>query len=275
MTLLGKIFTVLIFVMSVAFCILAVATFATHKNWRDQAMTLKSAVEKEQNLKASYERELEVVKNNLAMEQAARRAALATLQGKQILLYDDLTKQAEELVNKTSALTAQTQAAEVAEKSLADITAEVKKLRDDIRLARQDRDDVFAKTVDLTDKLAAAEALRLVLEERNEQLQNSFSALQKVANAMGFDERTLVSKIPPPLDAKVLAVHESRGMVEISIGSDEGLKKGHVLQVYRGSQYLGQIIVRELQPDRAIGEVDKKMQRGRIREGDNVTTKLS
>jgi hypothetical protein len=48
-----------------------------------------------------------------------------------------------------------------------------------------------------------------------------------------------------------------------------------VLQVYRGNQYLGQIIIRELEPDRAVGQIDKKMQRGRITKGDNVTTKLS
>jgi len=92
---------------------------------------------------------------------------------------------------------------------------------------------------------------------------------------MGFDENTLVSQIPPKVDGEVLAVFENKGLVEISIGADDGLKKGHVLQVYRGAVYLGQIIIREIEPDRAVGEIDKKMQRGRIRGGDNVTTKLS
>ena len=35
MTLVGKIFTVLILIMSVAFMMLAVTIFATHRNWRD------------------------------------------------------------------------------------------------------------------------------------------------------------------------------------------------------------------------------------------------
>lgn len=285
MTLLGKIFTVLIFVMSIAFCFLAVATFATHRNWRQiatnpnpgpgQKKGLKEQYEEQANLNKQLQAKIEELKLELSTEQAARRAALSSLQGRERLLVADLQKQAQELIDKTSALTSETAAAEVAEKTLADVTAELTKLRAEVRLAQQDRDAQFNKVVDLTDKVQQTEALRIALEERNRQLLDKYASLQKVATAMGIDERTLVDHVPPPVDGRVLKVRESSGLVEISLGSDDGLKKGHTLEVYRGTTYLGRIIIRDVDPDRAVGQVDKKMQRGRIQEGDNVTSKLS
>jgi hypothetical protein len=73
----------------------------------------------------------------------------------------------------------------------------------------------------------------------------------------------------------VVVETSATGLVEVSLGSDDGLKAGHTLQVYRGKRYLGQITIRSTVPDRAIGQIDKQLQRGPIQMGDNVTTKLN
>ena len=275
MTLLGKIFTVLIFIMSVAFCILAVATFATHRNWKALATAQSTTITELKGTLDAKTAELETHKTDLAMEQAARKAALGTLQSKLMLVANDVQDYAKRLTDATTQLTSQTQAAKDAELLLADITKEVNKLREDIRLTQQDRDEQFVKAVDLTDKKNQAESLKARLEEQHKQLQEQFAQLSLVADRLGFDKNKLVSAIPPPLDGVVTAVDESQGLVEISLGSDDGLKKGHVLQVYRGNQYLGQIILREVNSDKSVGDIDKKLQRGRMRKDDNVTTKLS
>ena len=67
----------------------------------------------------------------------------------------------------------------------------------------------------------------------------------------------------------------SRGMVKISVGKDDGLRKGHIMQVYRGDTYIGQIKIMEVGPDRAVGQLDKDLKRGQVRKGDHVTTKFS
>ena len=275
MTLLGKIFTVLIFIMSVAFCILAVVTFATHKNWKELAEARKTTIEQLEAKNLAQQQETQRARGELAVEQSARRSALATLQVKLALLDQDLRNNAKDLSERTSALTTQTQAAKVAEDSLAAITAEVNKLRNEIRLAQQERDETYVKTVSLTDKLNQAESLRERLEELNRQLQDQYAQLNRVAVARGITANDVVSHIPPKLDGVVTAVDEAKGLVEISLGADDGLKREHVLQVYQGTQYLGQIKLREVGPDKAVGDIDKKMQRGRIKKGDNVTTKLS
>ena len=72
----------------------------------------------------------------------------------------------------------------------------------------------------------------------------------------------------------VIAVSD-KDLIEISLGADDGLKEGHTLDVYRGNTYLGRVVIRRTAPDRSVGQIMKELQRGQIRKGDHVTTKLS
>ena len=46
MNLIGKIFTVLIFVMSIFFMTMAIMVYATHKNWRDVVINPQTGLQK-------------------------------------------------------------------------------------------------------------------------------------------------------------------------------------------------------------------------------------
>ena len=90
---------------------------------------------------------------------------------------------------------------------------------------------------------------------------------------------------PPASENRVLAGHtevdgvvlevSDKDLLEISIGADDGLKVGHSLDVYRGNTYLGRIVIKKTNPDRAVGQVKKELQRGQIKRGDRVTTRFS
>ena len=81
MTLLGKIFTVLIMVMSVVFMSFSIVVYATHTNWKAEAEGLKQnldqQLERNQQLEARKQRLLD----NLALEQAAREPPLRAAWG--------------------------------------------------------------------------------------------------------------------------------------------------------------------------------------------------
>jgi hypothetical protein len=62
--------------------------------------------------------------------------------------------------------------------------------------------------------------------------------------------------------------------VEISIGSDDGLREGHQLEIYRGNKYLGRMQVLVAEPHRAVGMILKEYKQEPIRSGDEVATKL-
>src|SRR4029078_9247260 len=80
MSLVGKIFTMLILILSIIFMAFSMMVFATHKNWKATAGTLQTPLAAAntalQDSQAAVERE----KTELAREQAARKAALASLQ---------------------------------------------------------------------------------------------------------------------------------------------------------------------------------------------------
>ena len=60
-------------------------------------------------------------------------------------------------------------------------------------------------------------------------------------------------------------------LIEVSLGSDDGLKAGHVIQIFRGKTYLGQATIRKTSPDLAVGQLSWPC--GKIQKGDRVTTK--
>ena len=122
MTLLGKVFTVLIFVMSILFMGFSVVVFATHRNWKmlvdntdtakgpfgTEAATAAAQVETNKSLRA----ELDGLTNQLAVEMAARRSALSALETKLADAQQRLSQKEAELAGLQSAQTEATAAIE-------------------------------------------------------------------------------------------------------------------------------------------------------------------
>ena len=115
------------------------------------------------------------------------------------------------------------------------------------------------------------------------------AAARTILRSAGLDidvKTALNSEAPPPLVVGLVVETKMSGrsgnvLVEISVGSDDGLLKGHNLFVYRiGDQkgdrgkYLGKIEIVHVTPDRAVGTVVQRAKNGIIEKGDNVSTKL-
>ena len=274
MTLVGKIFTMLIFVMSIVFMAFSIMVFATHTNWRTESEKLKQQlVQKEQLFKQATD-EHEKTKRDLAQEQASRRQALAALQTKLQASQEQLVAKTQQLNDKETQLNEAAAALKSNEDRLTALTDELTKNRQLLKIAQQERDDIFLQVVALTDKFNQSETTRQDLDRRNSQLVAQNADMERVMKANGLTVDSLVAHIPPPVEGIVMDVGAS-DLIEISIGHDDGLKIGHTLDVYRGNTYLGRIVIRKTAPDRAVGQVVKELKRGQIKKGDHVTTKLS
>lgn len=284
MTLVGKIFTVLIFIMSLVFMSLALMTFATHKNWKavatnatpgpGQKLGLQQQLIQQRDINKQLEDEKNRILFQLAQEQASRKAALAAMQTRLAAAESALATRQKALDDLTATHNTTAEAAKTAQERLTALETETQKLRDEIRVAQLDLDKKFGEVVTLTDQLNQATGLKLRLEERNTQLALQVSRMKMVMDAEGLKEDSLVSHIPPPVEGVVLAVSD-KDLIEISLGSDDGLKEGHMMEVFRGNTYLGRVVIRRTSPDRAVGQIVKELQRGQIKKGDNVSTKLS
>ena len=71
-----------------------------------------------------------------------------------------------------------------------------------------------------------------------------------------------------------MEVDRPRNLVLVSIGADEGLRKGHMLEVTRGDRYIGKLKIRNTTPDRAVAEIMVDYSEGILRESDRVDTTI-
>jgi len=148
---------------------------------------------------------------------------------------------------------------------------EIAQARLDIKTAQGDRDEKLQRVVALTDLVHQAEDARRRLTERQNELVAQIARMKKVLDSVGKTEYDNIDGIPPPVSGVVTAVRKE--FMEISIGSDDGLSVGHELEVMRDRTYKGRIIVRRVDPDRAVAEVVRELQRGDVQPGDRVMTR--
>ena len=158
------------------------------------------------------------------------------------------------------------------------LRAEVVGLRNEIKQAQQDRDNYFDQVVTLTDKLHQAANEYQTLRSRVGTLTADLAKANEVLRQHGLEpEPTRYTGVPPIVDGVVLRVGENN-LIEISIGADDGLMKGHKLEVVRQaggvSTYLGRVEVTETAPDKSVCKILPEFLQRPVQRNDRVTSKL-
>ncbi|MCA9219304.1 MAG: hypothetical protein KDA71_03190 [Planctomycetales bacterium] len=283
MTLLGKIFTMLIFIMSLVWMSFAVSVYMTHKNWmevvtRDQAHTkageqlglaiqLKNAKAEHKTLQDKLDR----LQAELHHERSARAHVIAVLEEARAA-EAALRKTAEDTHAQLLLANREATAAMSATQTRLDaLKTEIADARTDIKNAQGDRDEKLERVVYLTDELHKAEDLLRRLQERQSELVAQISRQKRVLDAHGLNEFDDVDGIPPPLSGFVLAVNKQ--FLEISLGADDGVRVGHELEVFQDRTYKGRVVIRKTHPDRAVAEIIPLYRKGEIVKGDRVHTR--
>jgi hypothetical protein len=273
---LGKVFVVVILIMSLVFMGLAMAVYATHKNWKvanenmskelDQAKAEFSKLESTHNLRVE---ELEREKT-AALQQATK------LEQERVALIDRNLQAQTELDGLR-----QNQREHIAAvKSTQDInqalTTDVADLRTRIRDEQQKRDRVFKTALDATEQLHQSAGEYERAKEENAQLTSQVSGMKSVMNANGINPATPPDAVVPTVEGVVNKIERKAGaqLVEVSIGADDGLKTGNTLEVVRGSKYLGRVEIIQTSPDKSVARVNPRFQQGAIQEGDRVATRI-
>lgn len=279
MNLLGKIFVVLIAVMSLVFMTLALAVYSTHKNWKDivegpnglQAQLRIARTELEQS-KAQYNR----LDSQFKSETETQLQQIRKLESERVGLVDRNAAVQTELDQLKAERRDATAAVAATQANNQRLAQEVTGLRQDIRTNEQARDKAFATTLKATEDLHQTKGQLDSTVERNRQLTNQVSGMTRVMRAEGIDPNTPPGSVVPTVDGLVSQVRQAAGsqLVEITIGSDDGLKKGNTVEVFRGARYLGRAEIIKTSPDRAVGRIDRRFQQGQIQEGDRVATRL-
>jgi chromosome segregation ATPase len=285
MNLVGKIFVVLILVMSLVFMGFAVAVYATHKNWKETVDRPENEAGPGKPLGLKYQLlNLQAKNTELAGQVAAlkkesetvdteRRQRIANLESTLQGVRDEHDRYQNENAllkqGERQAVLATQQAQQMLDKSLAAIEG----LRNDIFEAYKDRDAKFKNAVDLTDKLIEKESEVERLKTNKLNLLKMVAVFKTRAAAQGININTPVDYIPPPLDGEVLA-SRANGLVEVSLGSDDGLQAHQEALIYRGEKFIAKIEIVQATPDKSVGKVIPSYKKGPIERDDRVVTKL-
>ncbi|TWU32817.1 hypothetical protein [Novipirellula artificiosorum] len=277
MTLLGKSFSVIILILSLTFMVLALAVNASHRNWRDVVMGptgLKAQIRTTESTNQQLRDTTERTRAALSREQAARRTALAALQTQ----LDQLESQLQNSESSVQQLEAQntvlTQTDRSRAQQLEELTSETARLRDQIRKEQQDRDELFTQTLKLTNDMNKLRGIVQIQQDRNDQLMAQVTRYKEVTDAKGIDINEPIGGAPPDRNGTVLVINRPKKLVEVSIGYDDGLRKGHRLEVTRQGRYVGKLEVLKVEPDHSVAAILPDYSQGTIQENDRVDTTL-
>ena len=113
-----------------------------------------------------------------------------------------------------------------------------------------------------------AEAAKNRFIETAKELQGTKDALARF-RAAGYPEPT-GKYTPADIYGKVEQVDPKVGLIVISVGADDGVKSGMEFTVYRGTGYVGRIVVTEVDKEMSIARVDKSVSDD-VKVGDNVS----
>jgi hypothetical protein len=276
---LGKVFVVLIMIMSLVFMGLAMAVYATHKNWREVVegpTGLRSQLETERKANEDLKNQHNRLVGELTQEKESAEQQVAKLEAERVALaennarlqtaHDQLNQQQRQHIA----------AVESTQELNEGLTKEATGLRQQIRDEQQARDAAFAKTLEATEAMHQLTGQYQNARQRSEQLTKQVSGMTHVMREQGLDPATEPGAVVPTVDGLVSQVRRAAGaqLVEVTIGADDGLKTGNTVEVYRGNKYLGRIEILQTSPDKSVGRVDRRYQQGRIEEGDRVATRI-
>jgi uncharacterized protein YhaN len=281
MNLVGKIFIVGILVMSLVIMAIAMSVYAARRNWRDEVVKaggLNDQVRAAQARNKELTDERDKAIQAAAAEKSSQQQAIAKLRTELDIVQKERkaleTSQADLEKAKRDAVAAMS----ATQKNSSDYRAELEKLRTETLQAQQDRDAHFKEVVRLTDELNQAVNEKTQLRKRVEDMAKDLAKANEALRYFDINPNSdYKGKVPPKLEGIVRATLE-HGLVEISLGSDQGLRKGHTLEIYRTSggqsTYVGRVEVVQVNPDRSVCKMDPKFQNSQVMVGDRVASKI-
>lgn len=278
----GKMLIVLNLVFCILFMCFAGAVYTFAGAWKDQATDLEGRLEVAQKATedANSARDRETKQLQALLDAAASERDLVKAQLQDAQTADASSRaqlaQAEQERDKAlaDAEVASTEAsARVAESAV--LNKEVQSLRNRINELIQRTRKTEDSLLQLQGQLASAEEREEQLLADNGQLRDQLRSNDIAPGEFGTSStEKRVARVDGFVEGSILNQARTQELVQITIGSDDKIRKDMALIVYRGGNYICEARVIKVYPDKAICVVDENTRTDRIERGDNVTTKL-
>jgi hypothetical protein len=288
MSLLAKIFIVVVTVLSLVFLGVQATLFYHSNDWRlayeRLQQRMKVVVEEKIAETAAVQAQVKDLESKLGERSREFESAKAAAQ-KSSELYDQVTRQVADLKtqldNTTNVLKTQTASVDEKDKSLAAQRAEIQRLTDAFHQAQGEKELAEAQVARVT-------SIKTALEKDIAEVRKDFTATkQKLLDAelvmdelqrIGVPISTLVINHEPlpPIRGKVAGVRADvqPALVLLTVGKDDKVKMGYPFTVYRGNEFIGKVVVEKVMADSAGCRVLFTAAGKAIKAGDEVATVL-
>ena len=289
-SMLTKIFIVLLVVFSIFFTSMTISSVAQSTNWRETA--------------AKYEEHARVADTNLRHAHAANAALIANARDEVRAHLDtigDLEAQLQSSRNEAAEIKARIAKSE-SEKSGAEainrgLLAQLQIAEASRTEYRNQRDelerrniDIERRNIDLNDRVNELTTGTAVLVEQRRQYEQQINILRTENEKLAHQARTLSSggslkqpegmalhgvraMTPVPATAIRGRVLETSGnLVTISVGSADGVKKNMIFVIHRDGEYIGDLKINTVDPNQSAGRLVRSI--ANVLANDQVTDAL-
>jgi predicted nucleic acid-binding Zn-ribbon protein len=285
MTRVGQILVFLLTTLSILFMGFAVTVYTTRTNWREKYFDVKKNLDEVSKKRDGLQQQVASLTNdinNAIIKHKQDQEANTAAQKDQQKNYEALLQNFEGAKKEAVAATEQvkTYGNLAKEKS-----KEVALLREQLKTTREQREDAVKKQFDTQQAFIELKGSYDTLETRTRELEQRRGELEAILIGRGIspdpNEATNADAIKqnaPPVEGIIKKVDPQGKLVEISIGSDDGLRRGHRLQVYRvkpQGRFVCTIEITQVDPDQAVARIIPNLKQGNPQEGDLVATRIT
>jgi len=282
MTTIAKVFIVLNFVLSVFFVGVASTLLYKADNFRTKYEDETRAHDK---TKADLTADKQKLNSELSTAQSSVDSATRTSQ--------DLGRERDALKGEKSTL--DTKVAQLQntvagfETSFKDMQSTLQSMRETNEQLKKTTDEAVTAQNSASDKQAEAEAEVARKTDALNDAGEQISALQKqltesgekiktlenymaIAKDRGLDMESIVG--PPPINGTVVRSDPTLSLCIVSVGKDDGMKRGYPVSIFRGGSFIGSGVVDEVYQDLSSIRIRRLAPNMQVQANDEVTTQL-
>lgn len=291
MSTLTKILIVLLTLSSIFLCGIVVTYVANADNYREKYTNIRSDRDSlDKKLKAKTKEANEYIEEKQQLEDKLR-SEIATLSAKVGKLEGNLRDVERERASCLRQLESWTSITKDFYTTNDKQGALLKNTLDELNRIQAEqikqRKELNETTAELVEKMAIVEQVqaenRRLLEEKTELRARLDSILRPAGEAVAevvtvTPEKTIRRRRTGPatmqigLKGLVTDVDMGNSLVEISIGSADGVKEGMKFYITRGEEFICDILIYDVEPEKAVGLLDLVSKRPKA--GDDVSTNL-
>lgn len=292
MSTLTKVLIVSLTVASILLCGSVVTYVANADNYKKKYDTIRTERDAAVRNSESARRQLNENIDKTDREKAELNNQIASLERRLEQLQADLTEAERQKALLQEKVNSWTAIVMDFSKTTEDQGQLLKSTLDELRTIQSEQIRTDKELKQTTTALVEKMAIISTLEERNKRLLEERADLNSKLNQLLRQygkvvapsvpvtrETTPVQPAPPPpatidigLKGSVTAVDSKHSMAEISIGMAHGVKENMKFHVTRGDEFICDILILDVDAERAVGILDLVQQMPRI--GDKVSTNL-